>query len=192
MTKKRLWHMIRLAMIRGEAKRAQYIRKHGIYAHYGDNVSIQSRFLPIYSELISFHNNIIIARNVDFCTHDVTHAVLNRLPEDERKSIAFKEKIGCIEIMDNTFVGSNSVILYNTRIGPNVIIGSGSVVTKDTEPNSVYAGVPARRIGSYEDFIKKRIQQEANEEIATTVHNQHLTKEETEKAWRIFNKAHDA
>ena len=167
-------------------KRAHYARKHGVFHKIGENVFIQSKFLPIYSELISFGNNIVIARAVDFCTHDVTHEVLNRLPEEERKYLRFKEKVGCIEILDNVFVGSNSVILYNTRIGPNVIIGSGSVVTRDWEPNSVYAGVPAKKIGSYEEFMAKRIEQEENQTIATTTHHQNLTQEDIEIAWKIF------
>ena len=70
-------------------------------------------------------------RNVDFCTHDIIHRVLNRLPENDYK---LKEHIGCIEIMDNVFIGANSVILYGTKIGPNVIVASGSVVTKDCMP----------------------------------------------------------
>ncbi len=93
-------------------------------------MSIQSRVIPVYSELISFGNNVAIARNVDFCTHDLTHRVLNRLPEEECNQFRFKERIGCIRILDNVFVGSNSVILYGTQIGPNVIIGTGSVVVK--------------------------------------------------------------
>lgn len=183
--------MICLATIRGYEARAQYVRKQGVYAHYGDNVAIQSRFIPIYSELISFHNNIVIARNVDFCTHDVTHSVINHLPDKTRDNSKTKEKIGCIEIMDNVFIGSNSVILYNVRIGPNVIIGSGSVVTRDCEPNSVYAGVPAKKIGTFDEFVKKRIHQETENKIAITTHNQHLTKEEIDNAWRIFNNLHD-
>ncbi len=97
----------------------------------GDHVSIQFRVVPLYSELIRFHNNIAVARNVDFCTHDIIHRVLNRLPENDYK---LKEHIGCIEIMDNVFIGANSVILYGTKIGPNVIVASGSVVTKDCMP----------------------------------------------------------
>lgn len=110
----------------------------------GENVSIQSRVIPLYSELIYFHNNIAVARNVDFVTHDIMHVVFNRLPEYE--DTHFRERIGCIEIMDNVFIGSNSVILYGTRIGPNVVVASGSVVTKDCEPNSVYAGTPAKKL----------------------------------------------
>ena len=164
----------------------------------GKNVSIQSRVIPVYSELIRFHNNIAVARNVDFCTHDIMHRVFNRMvpdsplsnefysPDGDMKSYRFRERIACIEIMDNVFIGSNSVILYDTRIGPNVIIASGSVVTKDCEPNSVYAGVPARKIGTFDEFVRKRFRMERLGTIATTVHNQSLTEEEIGNAWRIF------
>ena len=168
MKAKSLYWMIRTALIRSGGGRARYPRDHGIYAHVGNNVSIQSRFIPLYSELISFGNNVAIARNVVFVTHDITHAVLNKLPEEERLLFTFKERIGCIEIGDNVFIGSNSIILYDTRIGPNVIIGSGSVVTKDCEPNSVYAGVPVKKLGSFKDFIKRRAEKEASCGISTT------------------------
>lgn len=79
MKAKRLWWTVRTALIRGSHQRAEYARKAQIYAYIGNNVSIQSRRIPLYSELISFHNNIVIARNVDFCTHDIIHVVFNRM-----------------------------------------------------------------------------------------------------------------
>ena len=57
--------------------------------------------------------------------------------------------------MDNVFIGSGTRILYNTRIGSNVIIGSGSLVNKDVPDNSVYAGVPARYICSFDEYVEK-------------------------------------
>ena len=187
MKAKRLWHSIRLSLTRGGRKRANYAKKHDVYGNIGKNVMIQGRIVPLYSELIKFHNNIVVARNVDFVTHDVMHGVFNRIDNVDGK---YGEMIGCIEIMDNVFIGSNSVILYNTRIGPNVVIASGSVVTKDCEPNSVYAGVPAKRIGSFDDLMKKRKSDQDNGNIAVTYHNQQLTKQEKDKAWEIFRKRH--
>jgi acetyltransferase-like isoleucine patch superfamily enzyme len=185
---KRLWWIIRLSLTRGGRKRAEYAKRKGIYGEIGNNVTIQSRTIPIYSELIKFHNNIAIARNVDFCTHDIIHTVLNRMHGEFK----YRERIGCIEIMDNVFVGSNSVILYGTKIGPNVIVASGSVVVKDCEPDSVYAGCPARKVGSFSDFTKKRKLGEESGTISVTTHNQALTAEEKEKAWDAFYKAHDS
>ena len=186
MKAKRLWWTIRLALTPGGGKRTSYARKNKIYGAMGENVYIQSRVIPLYSELIKFHNNIAIARNVDFCTHDIIHTMLNRIQRD----LKFKERIGCIEIMDNVFVGSNSVILYGTKIGPNVIIASGSVVTKDCEPDSVYAGCPAMKVGSLSDFIERRKTGEADGSIPTTTHNQALTDEEIQNAWKEFDEVH--
>ncbi len=43
-------------------------------------------------------------------------------------------------------IGSGSTILCNVTIGENAIVGSGSVVTKDVPPYTVFAGNPAKLI----------------------------------------------
>ena len=53
---------------------------------------------------------------------------------------------GPIIIGKNVWIGRNSCILGNVTIGDNAIIGAGSIVTHDVEKNSVYAGVPAKKI----------------------------------------------
>lgn len=50
------------------------------------------------------------------------------------------------KIKNNVDIGSNVVILGPITIGQNSIIGAGSVVIKDVEPNSVVVGNPARLI----------------------------------------------
>ena len=65
--------------------------------------------------------------------------------------------MGTIEIFDHVMIGANSMILPNIKIGPNVIVAAGSVVTKDIPEGVVVAGVPAKIIGSFDDFAKKRI-----------------------------------
>lgn len=52
----------------------------------------------------------------------------------------------CPVIGDNVNVGAQVCILGKVRIGDNVKIGAGSVVTKDIPPNSVVVGNPARVI----------------------------------------------
>lgn len=56
------------------------------------------------------------------------------------------------------FIGANTTILYDINIGNNVIIGAGSIVTKNIPDNSVCAGVPCRKIGDFWDFVEKRRQ----------------------------------
>lgn len=99
----------------------------------------------------------------------------------------FPEAIGCIEIMDNVFIGANTTILYGVRIGENCIIGANTLVNKDLEPNGVYAGIPARKICSFEDFVEKR-KNLTTVEIAIS---QHLSREEALKAWEIFYRSHE-
>jgi acetyltransferase-like isoleucine patch superfamily enzyme len=41
-------------------------------------------------------------------------------------------------------IGSGATILANINIGPNAIVGAGSVVTKDVPANSIVAGNPAK------------------------------------------------
>lgn len=39
-------------------------------------------------------------------------------------------------------------------IGNNVVIGAGSIVTKNLEENAVYAGIPARLVKSLDEYKK--------------------------------------
>jgi acetyltransferase-like isoleucine patch superfamily enzyme len=43
-------------------------------------------------------------------------------------------------------IGTNATILCGVTIGENAIVGAGSVVTKDVAPNTIVAGIPARKL----------------------------------------------
>ena len=84
MTFKRLWQTFRLFTIRGSKARTEYIRKQHVYGSIGDNCTIQKRKVPLYANLIRLGNNVHLASNVSFLTHDVSYMVLNNLPEIPR------------------------------------------------------------------------------------------------------------
>lgn len=152
MTLKRLMQSLCIALIRSGAKRADFIRRHHIFGAMGKNCSIQKRKIPLYPNLIRVGNNVHFASNVSFLTHDISHCVFRG-----KQGSVTQERIGCIEIGDNVFVGSGTHILYNTKIGSNVIIGTCSVVTKDIPDNCVAAGVPAKVICSIDEYAKKHM-----------------------------------
>lgn len=52
------------------------------------------------------------------------------------------------------FVGVNAIIMCGVRIGDNVVIGSGAVVTKDVPSHCMVAGNPARVIREGINTIK--------------------------------------
>jgi acetyltransferase-like isoleucine patch superfamily enzyme len=49
-------------------------------------------------------------------------------------------------IGDRCFIGNHVIILPGLTIGSEVIVGAGSVVTKDVPPNCIVVGNPARII----------------------------------------------
>ena len=51
-----------------------------------------------------------------------------------------------IRVGKGSWIGQSVSVIAGVNIAPGCIIAAGSVVTKDTEPNGLYAGVPARRI----------------------------------------------
>lgn len=52
-----------------------------------------------------------------------------------------------VVIGDDVWIGIGSIVLTGVVIGEGSIIGAGSVVTRNVEPYSIYAGVPARKLG---------------------------------------------
>lgn len=74
MTKQRLLQTIMLYIKKGK-KRNEFLQR--VMGGCGKKVSFFPRVMPLYPELIKFHNNIVVASNVNFITHDAIHAVLN-------------------------------------------------------------------------------------------------------------------
>ena len=54
---------------------------------------------------------------------------------------------GCT-LNDNVLIGMGAIVMDNAEVGSNTIIAAGAVVTErmKCEPNSIYAGVPAKKI----------------------------------------------
>ena len=127
-----------------------------------------------------------MASGVSFVSHDIVHRMINGDPESKCR---IGEYIGCIEIGDNVFVGAGVRLMYNVRVGSNCVIGAGSIVTKDLPSNGVYAGIPARYICSYDDFLKKRVQE--NKVLTDLLgeyeeFGQKLSKDQIKKMWNHF------
>jgi acetyltransferase-like isoleucine patch superfamily enzyme len=52
-----------------------------------------------------------------------------------------------VRIGDRAWIGARAMILPGVTVGDDVVIGAGSVVTRDCLEPGVYVGSPARKVG---------------------------------------------
>lgn len=100
--------------------------------------------------LIVIGDHVTVSTHVEFVTHDGATWVFRDRPE-----YLGLQRFGRIEIGDNCFIGTRSVILPGVRIGDNCVVGAGSVVTRSVPDNTVVAGAPARAICTYDEYVER-------------------------------------
>lgn len=176
---RRLYLTVALNLQTSATKRGRWLKKHHIFAECGDNVRYQIRKIPICPELIKIGNNVNISTGASLMVHDAIHLIYNSLPDKKKK---LNEYANPIEIGDNVFVGAHSIIMGGVKVGSNIIIAAGTVVTKDLEDGGIYGGIPAKRIGNIEDFWKKR----ETTYYPSIKSNRHVTKKEAKECWDYF------
>ncbi|MBQ9314237.1 MAG: acyltransferase family protein [Clostridia bacterium] len=154
--KQKILIALKLSLCGNGYKKAQYLKDKKIFKEFGNNNYWYPRIIPADPKKILIHNNVYVATNVYFCTHDVMHLMFQHIDKNNKYSRYTKE----IEIFDNCFIGANSTIMYGVKIGPNAIVAANSVVTKDVPNGYVVGGNPARIIGKFEDVRKKRLEYE--------------------------------
>lgn len=134
------------------------LRKHG--ADIGKDVLVYSTNRTMIDAsspfLLKIGDHVRIAEGVKILTHDYAWSVLKRYSSDTACEGRIFGAQSAVEIGSNVFIGMNAIITRGVKIGDNVIIGAGSVVTKDCQAGGVYAGNPAKRIMTVEEYYRKR------------------------------------
>jgi len=131
----------------GSKIRAQIYRK-----YYGVKIGNNVRFTgkPVWgteSFLIEVGDDVTITQDVTFITHDGGVGIF-------RREIQGINVFGKIIIGNNVFIGARTIFMPGIRVGNNVVIAAGSIVTKDIPDNCVVAGVPAKVIKSIDEYKK--------------------------------------
>lgn len=98
--------------------------------------------------LIKLGKNVHITNGVKFLTHDAGILIF-------KKQYPTLDLTMPIEIGDNVYIGTDVLILPGVKIGNKVIIGAGSVISKDIPDNSVVVGVPGKVIKSCDEYLEK-------------------------------------
>jgi acetyltransferase-like isoleucine patch superfamily enzyme len=132
----RIWATIyKLLMLKvSDDRRNNYLRNKGVKIGQGCKIHTVSFSTEPY--LIEIGNGARIASGTQFITHDGS---VNCFPGEVDGGIFGKIKLG-----NNVFIGNNSIILLNTTIGDNCVIGAGSVVRGQFPNDSVIVGNPAK------------------------------------------------
>jgi acetyltransferase-like isoleucine patch superfamily enzyme len=135
---KRIWEsFFKLIMLKvSDEQRIKYLRKLGI--KIGEKCRVRTMKFSTEPYLIEIGNHVAVAANTEFITHDgATWCFENELDG----GVFCKITIG-----NNVFIGINCILLSNTSIGDNCIIGAGSVVRGHFPENSIICGNPAQVI----------------------------------------------
>ncbi len=106
----------------------------------GDRTKIQSH--SFICELVDIGKDCFVAHGVTF----INDLFANGGPAKRDRFLWKQTKIG-----DNVSIGSNTTILP-VKVCSNVVIGAGSVVTKDIKEPGVYAGNPIHLIKALSNY----------------------------------------
>lgn len=119
--------------------------EHGAYFQNGFNIEIgDNSGIGVNAQI---PNNLIIGSNVlmgpEILIIPSSHKFENKgqLIKDQ----GYEDPKQVI-IEDDVWIGARAIVIGGIHIKKGAVIGAGSVVTKDVEPYSIVAGVPAREI----------------------------------------------
>lgn len=115
--------------------RMEELKKHGMVIGEKCYIALDVEFEEAWATHVRIGNEVTIARGTRFISHDAS----------SWRAIGIT-RVGKIEIGDRAFIGAHSLVMPNVKIGADVIVGSGSVVTRDVPDGTVVAGNPAREI----------------------------------------------
>jgi UDP-2-acetamido-3-amino-2,3-dideoxy-glucuronate N-acetyltransferase len=116
--------------------------------HIGNNCKIQNN-VSVY-ESVTLEDEVFCGPSVVFTNVKNPRSGVNRRGK-------YQETI----VKKGASIGANATIVCGAIIGEYSFIAAGAVITKNTEPFSLMAGVPAKRIG-WMDKEGKRVDEQPN------------------------------
>ncbi len=108
----------------------------GAHVHFGKNIYANFNLTLVDDTHIYVGDYTMFGPNVTVAT--AGHPILPELREREYQYNA------PVHIGRNCWIGAGAIILPGITVGDNVVIGAGSVVTKDLPSNVVAVGNPCR------------------------------------------------
>ncbi|MEK6935091.1 MAG: DapH/DapD/GlmU-related protein [Nanoarchaeota archaeon] len=108
--------------------------------HIGNNCRFQSHIFV--AEYVDMEDYVFVGPGVSFAVDKYPSAQV---------ALGRNWKLDAILVKKNVVIGSEAIINPGVTLGVGSIIGTGAVVTKDTQDYGVYVGVPAKKVGMRSD-----------------------------------------
>ena len=141
------------------------------YCDYGSHIEVGKNFFANYNCTILDVAKVKIGDNCMFAPNVAIYTAGHPVHPDTRNSLYEYGKE--VTIGDNVWLGGNTVVCPGVHIGNNVVIGAGSVVTRDIPDMVIAAGNPCKVIRPITEadrrfyFKQETIDDEAWEDICT-------------------------
>ena len=128
----------------------QILGRTGRFAHveppfhcdYGYNIEVGENFFANYTLTVLVVARVRIGANAQIAPNVSIYTAGHPIHPDSRNS-GYEYGID-VTIGDNVWLGGNACVMPGVTIGNNVVIGAGSVVTKDIPDNVIAVGNPCR------------------------------------------------
>lgn len=149
---KKLWIIIKNYQLKQKLKKI----------NYGENVHFGYDIVFAYPENIFIENNsyinggwlfagpnskIIIGKNTLISWNVHIRTTTHNYKYKSQLIIEQGHKESNIIIGNDVWIGFGAQIMGGVTVGDGVVVGAGAIVTKDVDPYTVVAGVPAVSIG---------------------------------------------
>jgi acetyltransferase-like isoleucine patch superfamily enzyme len=125
----------KLLLALGNDFRVRRLRARGV--KIGENCLVYTTEFSSEPYLVEIGDHVAISSGVKFITHDASIWLF----EDTDPEM---DLFGPIHVGDNVYFGLDCLVLPNSRIGSNCIIGAGTIVRGNVPDNSVVMGNPGR------------------------------------------------
>ena len=102
----------------------RYIYIHFLKMSIGERTAFSYKVMPdiFHPQLISIGSNTVIGYNTTILTHEI---------------LVNEYRYGRVDIGSHTLIGANVTILPGVKIGHNVIIKAGTIVSKDVPDDTI-------------------------------------------------------
>ena len=107
----------------------RYVYIHFLKMSIGERTAFAYKVMPdiFHPQLISIGSNTVIGYNTTILTHEI---------------LVNEYRYGRVDIGSHTLIGANVTILPGVKIGHNVMIKAGTIVSKDVPNDTIAFGIP--------------------------------------------------